>query len=581
MTFGKALSEDIFKTLVRHIDKPLVEQMTVSTIHSFACKLVKKHYQLLGFARAPRLLKTARKHRLINRIAKNIDLSESELGKAFSHYSSGKSSKVENSLGKRKAPIAKKAYKKYLKRKKAKAVMNFNDMVAYALQLVKKYPAVVKETYEHLMVDELQDINGVQQQFLLKLSEMMKSTVMVGDPLQLIYQWRQASPRYWTELEEALDPKPFALTQSFRIPELALQLVNNLGCQIDKKSPKLTSKVEGEKPMLIDLVDQDAQHRWLAKEIKALLANNISINQIAILGKTRKELSQTAIAIRERGIAITELYSHDINEHKQHLQALIQLTALEQKRTTKQLTTDERELACRYIENLWLGEAVRQQLKTNVTVKQRKQGRDSKKPEAILKIKSDHPSYKRINNLSNGIKKAALLTEVESAIQCLIDASKPVLKDHDKKAAKLLLRDLADIKIKAIKARKCTCLDDVKEKWFETTVVNKDEGVQLMTCHSAKGQQWDYVFILNVVNGVFPRQKDETKIQEEKRVLYVAVTRHHKKLYLLQTPVAIKIFKENSEVKAVELKEPSPFIDASQQGLVTRRIRPKKGSHKQ
>ena len=77
---------------------------------------------------------------------------------------------------------------------------------------------------------------------------------------------------------------------------------------------------------------------------------------------------------------------------------------------------------------------------------------------------------------------------------------------------------------------------------------------------------------------MFPRQKDETNIQEEKRVLYVAVTRHHKKLYLLQTPVAIKIFKENSEVKAVELKEPSPFIDANKQGLVTRRIRPKKKS---
>lgn len=227
------------------------------------------------------------------------------------------------------------------------------------------------------------------------------------------------------------------------------------------------------------------------------------------------------------------------------------------------------------MENLWLGEATKQQLQTNVRDKavKRQQGRVKKEPEAILTIKSAHPSYKRINNLSNAIKKAAQLKVVESAIQCLIDASKPVLKDHGKKAAKLLLRDLADIKIKA---RNCTCLDEVKKEWFEATEVNKDEGVQLMTCHSAKGQQWDYVFILNVVNGVFPRQKDETKVKEEKRVLYVAVTRHHQKLYLLQTPVPIKIFGENSEVKAVELKEPSPFIDPNQQGLITRRVRPSK-----
>lgn len=334
MTFGKALSEEIPETLVGHIGQQLVEQMTVSTIHGFAYQLVKNHYQLVGFAREPSLLKTAKKNRIINRIAKNTDLSEAELSEAFSDYSSGKSSRVENRLGKRQASIAKKAYEKYLNRKKAKSVMNYDDMIVYALQLVKEYPAVVKKDYQHLMVDELQDINDLQKRFLLKLSRLMKSTVMVGDPLQSIYEWRQASPRYWSELETSLNPKLFTLTRSFRIPKLALKLVNDLGFQIDKKSPKLTSKVEGETPMLIKLVDQDAQHRRLAKEIEALLANNVSINQIAILGKTRKELSQTAIAIRERGIAITERYYPDINEHKQHLQALIQLTVLEQKRTT-------------------------------------------------------------------------------------------------------------------------------------------------------------------------------------------------------------------------------------------------------
>jgi len=89
-----------------------------------------------------------------------------------------------------------------------------------------------------------------------------------------------------------------------------------------------------------------------------------------------------------------------------------------------------------------------------------------------------------------------------------------------------------------------------------------------MTCHSAKGQEWDYVFVLNVVNGVFPRyQNTSEKQEEEKRVFYVAVTRHHKKLYLLQaTSTDLRIVKGFSNHKTLD--KPSPFIDVEKQGLV-------------
>lgn len=97
--------------------------------------------------------------------------------------------------------------------------------------------------------------------------------------------------------------------------------------------------------------------------------------------------------------------------------------------------------------------------------------------------------------------------------------------------------------------------------------------MQLMTCHGAKGQQWDYVFIINVVQGIFPRyQASVAKAMEEHRVFYVAVTRHHKKLYLLQTStptrkITKKSGSQSSTSKAVIFNETSSFIDIKEQGL--------------
>jgi DNA helicase-2/ATP-dependent DNA helicase PcrA len=586
VTHNKALALDIKKTLNKHLGKKMAKQVVVKTLHSFALLLVRKHHQAKGTV-SPSVLKKKRKKQLIKRYRTEYKLNKSELNQAFYHLDLGKNNKVEKLLGKDKAALAKSAYQAYCKFKLKRKKLDFDDMIGQALHLLKNSSGCRRplQTYRHLMVDELQDINHPQKELLLALSRHMESTVMVGDILQSIYGWRHALPRYWNDLAESLNPKQLALTESFRIPKQALALVNDLGKQIDKDAPVLRSKIEGEKPELIELIDQEAQHRWLAKEIKSLLAKGVDIQQIAILGKTRKELSQTAIALRVRGIAITERYKPtENNRHRDHLWALIQLTQLERKRITKsskRLNQEEQELARTYMAKLWLGKKTIRHM----------QDRVAKKPKAILSVKSGRKDYGRINALSNDLRKAAGLPRVESAVQCLIDATKPVLKDFDDHHHQLLLQDLSEIKIRA---RRCAELKDMNEEWFALPVTDQEQGVQMMTVHGAKGQEWDYVFLINMVHGVYPRYQVSAKKQaEELRVFYVAATRHHKKLYLLQTPIPINLFGETikntvtdeitakkSEARMKSKKprvfdKPSPFLDPDKQGLVSRETRPK------
>ncbi|MCK9619143.1 MAG: ATP-dependent helicase [Methylobacter sp.] len=574
VTYSKGLTLDIKRTLAKQLHPAVAKKVTVKTIHGLALQLVMQYHKKQGLSR-PSVLKDQRKKQFIKRYAKQNKLKISELNQAFYHYEIGNAAKVVATLGEEKAALAKSAYKAYSKYKQKRNKVDFEDMIGQALKLLKSAPdaAFLLRSYEHLMVDELQDINYPQKEFIFELCQYMESTVLVGDTHQSIYKWRNALPRYWDDLVKALAPKQFTLTRSFRIPIEALPLVNDIATRINKDAAVLTSKFEGEIPVLVDLLDQEAQHRWLAKEIKALRGKEVDITKIAILARTRKELSQTAIALRARGLNITERYQPTkINQHRAHLLALIQLVCLEQRRAakgSKRLTQKEHELVKNHIENLWLGKKLKAILQERLAVK----------PKALLSVKSDcKKHYKRINVLSNALKRAAKLSNVESSVQCLIDATKAVLKDRHEYHHKLLQRDLVDIKIKA---RDCASLEDIDAEWFELSKKDERQGVQMMTVHSAKGQEWDYLFLINVVNGVYPRyQSKPTAQKEEKRVFYVAVTRHHKKLYLLQTPVPIKMIPKKSKVNSgfIEsriLDEPSSFIDKDKQGLVYKVIKAK------
>lgn len=567
MTYTNALVEDIRRTLAKLLGTEETGQIVVKTIHGFAFKLVNQHHRRQGQLQSS-VLRTGRKKKLIKRYAKKYKLNISDIRQAFNSFEMDNNAQVVTALGKAKAKQAKSAHEDYSRYKKKHSKIDFQDMIGLALELLKSQSnaASLLEDYQHLMVDELQDINGPQKNLIWELSYHMTSTVLVGDTHQAIYGWRQALPRYWNDLAKALAPKQFSLTRSFRIPEQALPLVNYQSSKINKNAPVLKSAVDGKKPVLVELVDQEAQHRWLAKKIKALQAKGG--DNIAILAKTGKELSQTAIALRARGISVTERNKPTTNKHRAHLLALIGLTCLEKRRLskrTKRLTLPEQEQAITYIESLWLSKKVIDVLKKRLP----------KKPTKILSVPSDNPHYKRIHKLSKAIKQAARLANVESAIQCLIDASKSILKDRRDRHHKLLVRDLVDIKLKA---RECATLDDVEVTWFDASVSDGVKGVQMLTIHSAKGQEWDYVFLINVVRGVYPRpQTNSESKQEEMRVFYVAVTRHHRQLYLLQTPVPIRRFTRKNGIpskspKPIVLKKPSPFIDVKKQGLIRKVI---------
>ena len=156
LTHGKALAADIADTLSKFVDRDVAQQINVSTIHSFAYRLVRKYHHLLEYDEVPIPLKQQQKNLFIEHHAKLTGLKPADLKQAFSQYDAtySKSAKVVEALGKDKATLARKAYIRYSRYKMNRNAVDFNDMIKGAIKLLKLRPNSTLRGYEHLMVDD-------------------------------------------------------------------------------------------------------------------------------------------------------------------------------------------------------------------------------------------------------------------------------------------------------------------------------------------------------------------------------------------------------------------------------------------
>jgi superfamily I DNA/RNA helicase len=145
----------------------------------------------------------------------------------------------------------------------------------------------------------------------------------------------------------------------------------------------------------------------------------------------------------------------------------------------------------------------------------------------------------------------------ESGVQLLIDAIKPFMGNRFGKSEKLIVaRDFSIVKLAMRGYKNWT---DVRVKALPAPY--SDTGVELSTCHGAKGREWQYVFLINVVEGEFPYQfkKEAVKLEEERRLFYVAASRASKKFFIVESPVCKNNF-GRSQKYLTNLESQSTFV---------------------
>jgi len=490
-------------------------QSTVHTFHSFSLSLVSDHYKLLGFTARP--------------------------------TTTTKGTKRKNQI-------------------------SYNEMLSLALKLAKSHPKQFKKSvghYQYLLVDELQDVNKQHTQLILHLSKHIDNVIMFGDKKQAINGFMGADIKYWKQLEEKLRPKSFQLTTTYRLDDVSLPFINRVGKEIAPNDLPLVSNNKNGKKIIYrrntedSPIDKNKQAEFIADRITKLIVHGIAPNQIVCLGRTNKQLVQLYNALLGHGLHTDRLYiDRTTTVHLTMVKQILSLSLWYKAHKRQRNHTLHVHFPVLIKKLLKLLGVNNKQDRLVITESIKEEGLEG------FHVSNDinETLYRDLLSFRKTVNNIAECDEPERAIQIIIFFLSPVLKRHynqkgDNRFKLFMRQDLSDLKVIS-RGYDCLSIDVVDA--LRLPSIQTGDRVQLATCNYAKGKEWDYVFVIHVVDGVFPHyksKKDDDKLDEELRLFYVAVTRHREQLCLIECPLHERGYTHISNTYSRGFIEPSHFME--------------------
>jgi len=428
------------------------------------------------------------------------------------------------------------AYENY---KRQAEKIDFDDMLVQCYLLLRDNETVREQwqnKYPYLLVDEFQDINQAQYQCLLLLSGKEKNVFVVGDDDQSIYGFRGARPEFllrfpqdYKETEQVVLDINYRSTH--RIIRFATKIIGNNHLRYSKEQHGVGE--EGGKILLIRTGNIGAEAEKVADKIEVLHQENVSYDEMAVIFRTNVQSGQFVNAFMGRGIPYTlkdkgnNIFSHwvmkDILAYMQLAQeeennaAFLRIVNKPKRYVSKELLGKVGRMSYPLLQGLFMSSELEQwQAKPLVELQQHlKQIRQKKPCDAIKYIRNivdydqylaDYAAYRR-GSLS-GLKEIA---------EEILEISKNT-EDFSSFYQKVVEMDAS------MKAGNKVASKGVKK------------GVIISTMHSAKGLEFDTVFIPGLNEGIVPHEKScrPEEVEEERRLFYVAVTRAKKRVFLLE-----------------------------------------------
>ena len=537
------------KMRVEKILKMPVEGMFIGTFHSIGAKFLRRHANLINLKNDFTILDSEDQLRLLKQVINSLDLdtklhlpksylymidqlknqglSHSEISNhEFEHKTSGKLSTV---------------YSMYQDRLKNFNSVDFGDLIMLPLEILKKEKDLLfnyQKKFKYILVDEYQDTNASQYMLLRLLSGKKKNICCVGDEDQSIYGWRGAQLKNILNFENDFNgAKIIRLEQNYRssgnILNAASSLISENKERIGKKL--WTSDPSGETVDVVNLENDEMEAVFVADQIKKLVEKGINLSKVAILTRASfqfKDIEDRFIRENLKYKVVGGLRFYERSEIKDAL-AFFRLLINSQDNLAFEriINIPKRGIGAVFIKNLYKFSTEKkmslyESLKLFVN-----SGKIQKSVE------------KNINNFLVIFKrhKEMLGSENHSDVAgSLLDDTGYTEMLQNEKTIESEGR-LENLKKLVVDIKNRRSLDEFLEEVSLLTenVNQKDiqDKTSLMTLHSAKGLEFDYVFLPGWEEGIFPNQRNIDEygnkgLEEERRLAYVGITRARKKLFI-------------------------------------------------
>ena len=535
----------------------------VSTFHSFGLKILRENYEVLGYNSNFSIMDSDDTLSIIKKILKDLNLDTKIYNPtAIRHKISGCKNEIISPAEYDKYAISEfeqvvlKVYKKYEETLKRNNAVDFDDLLILPLKLFKEHPSILEkyqQRFKYILIDEYQDTNEAQYILTKMISAKYRNICCVGDNDQSIYSFRGANYRNILNFEKDYkDATIIKLEQNYRSTSTILDAANSvIKHNKERKDKNLWSnKKEGEKISYFRAFNERDEAFYAIREIKKLINNGIDYENIAILYRTNaqsrimeEELLKENIPYRVVG----SFYFYSRKEIKD-LIAYLRLIHNENDNIslTRVINTPKRGIGLKTISNI----SLKADMNNTSMFEAITSGKELEFKDLILKLKE--------------ISKNLTLTElVEKILE--VTGLKKELEDEKTLESEIRLENLEEFKSITKSFEEKNGVISLEDFLLEISLVsdvneykdNKNR-ISLMTIHSVKGLEFDYVFVIGMEEGIFPHINslmDNSEIEEERRLCYVAITRAKEKLHLVNARMRTLFGKEQANPSSRFLSE--------------------------
>ena len=540
ITFTNKAAKEMSNRLYRLIgDK--AKYVQVSTFHSFGVKILRENFKYLGYDKNFVIMDSEDSISVIKKILKEKGIDS----KIYNPNAiKNKISSCKNEM------MSPKDYEKYVASDFEKIVLlvyelyedtlkknnsiDFDDLLLLPIKLFRENPNILQnyqERFQYILIDEYQDTNEAQYILTKMISAKYRNICCVGDVDQSIYSFRGANYKNILNFEKDYkDAKTIKLEQNYRSTTNILDAANDvIKNNKERKDKKLWSdKGTGEKITYYRAFNGIDEAQYVAREIKNLINNGIEYENIAVLYRTNSQSHVIEEEFLKNKIPYKIVGGIGFYSRKEIKDVLAYLRLIYNEKDNisllRVINTPKRGVGSKTISNLI-----------------EKANNDGKSIYEVI-VSGKELEFKNIIEKLKKFSESLTITELVDKILDITGIRKEYESDKTLESD-IRLENLEELKTVTRTFEEKEGIVSLEDFLYEVSLVSDvneyDEDknrVSLMTVHSVKGLEFDYVFITGLEEGIFPHMNslmNNSDLEEERRLCYVAITRAKEKLYLV------------------------------------------------
>lgn len=560
LTFTNKAAREMRERITSIVGERVASKIWMGTFHSIFLRILRSHAGEIGFKPGFTIYDSADSRSLIKMIIKEMELDE----KVYKPASvAGAISNAKNAMilpkmyredrtnyendRRAKRPLLGEIYERYCARCKVANAMDFDDILVYMNTLLRDFPDIrrhYQEFFRYILVDEYQDTNFAQHLVISQLSGERKRLCVVGDDAQSIYSFRGADINNILGLEQRYPGlRIFKLERNYRSTQ---NIIDAAGSLIAKNTRQMRKNVYSEndkgEPVEVIKTYSDMEEAFMVANLisRSKLTHHDSLDEYAILYRTNAQSRVLEESLRKRNIAY-RIYGGLSFYQRKEVKDMIAYFRLS-------INPDDDE-ALRRIINYparGIGETTLKRLQTAASLENKSlwgviSTSDLKEAglnnAAISKLETFRNLIevfiKDNESGSNAYELGQLIYNRTGILTLLAHDSTPESISRQENLSEILsgLKDFVDLREQTGEGER-----DMRAFLSEVMLAtdqdaNEDDDqpkVTLMTVHAAKGLEFKHVYVVGVEEDLFPSamsQNSLAEVEEERRLLYVAITR--------------------------------------------------------